>query len=166
MFLRSLNIFRRFNEFFSKFFRNSFDDTEIIFLSLNIIWKIVCDFQTIFFRNRFDVTEIDFFSLMFFERTYIFIWNLFAHFTNYVFESILTNLYEISINEFMKECARVFSKFNEFSLLRSLFRHKSRSQSRWMQTQRCSVSMLKASHHSGSSQRSEWHLTSVASWAA
>ena len=93
------------------------------------------------------------------------IWNSFAHFTDHVFESILTSLYEISINEFIKECARVSSKFNEFSSLRSLFRHKSRFQSRWMQTQKCSVSMLKASHHSSSSQQFEWHLISVAKWA-
>ena len=65
----------------------------------------------------------------------------------------------------MKECARVFSKFIEFSLLRFLFRHKSRFQHRWMQTQKFFVSMLKASHHSDSSQRFEWHLISIAIWA-
>ena len=43
------------------------------------------------------------------------------HCTDYVFKSISTNLYEISIKKSMKEFARVFSKFIEFSSLRSLF---------------------------------------------
>ena len=166
LFLRCFYEISTFFDVLTNLFRNSFDDTEIIFLSLNIIWKIVYDFQTIFFRSRFGVTKTDFLSLMFFERTYVFIWNSFAHFTDHVFESILTNLYEININEFMKECARVSSKFKKLSSLRFLFRHKSRFQDRWIQTQKCSVFMLKASHHSDSSQRFEWHLTSVASWAA
>ena len=67
---------------------------------------------------------------MFSERSYVSVSISSAHRTDHAFESILTNLYEININESMKKCAYVSSKFIEFSSLRSLFRHKSRSQNR------------------------------------